>query len=194
MSSGKMVTYDQLMQPLMTALVNLGGSGSIDEIYEAVLELEKLDEETLGILHNPEKSSQTEIGYRLAWARTYLKKAGYLENSSRGVWALTDKAKQAPKIDSRKIVNYVRSLDKKISQDTADASDPAASVDESPEETLAWREKLHHILIEEMSPEAFERLTQRMLRESGFVHVEVTGRTGDGGIDGKGIARTCTEP
>lgn len=189
MSSGKMVTYDQLMQPLMTALVNLGGSGSIDEIYEAVLELEKLDEETLGILHNPEKSSQTEIGYRLAWARTYLKKAGYLENSSRGVWALTDKAKQAPKIDSRKIVNYVRSLDKKISQDTADASDPAASVDESPEETLAWREKLHHILIEEMSPDAFERLTQRMLRESGFVHVEVTGRTGDGGIDGKGIAR-----
>lgn len=189
MSSGKMVTYDQLMQPLMTALVNLGGSGSIDEIYEAVLELEKLDEETLAILHNPEKSSQTEIGYRLAWARTYLKKAGYLENSSRGVWALTDKAKQAPKIDSRKIVNYVRSLDKKISQDTADASDPAASVDESPEEILAWREKLHHILIEEMSPEAFERLTQRMLRESGFVHVEVTGRTGDGGIDGKGIAR-----
>lgn len=189
MSSGKMVTYDQLMQPLMTALVNLGGSGSIDEIYEAVLELEKLDEETLGILHNPEKSSQTEIGYRLAWARTYLKKAGYLENSSRGVWALTDKAKQAPKIDSRKIVNYVRSLDKKISQDTTDASDPAASVDESPEEILAWREKLHHILIEEMSPEAFERLTQRMLRESGFVHVEVTGRTGDGGIDGKGIAR-----
>ena len=184
-----MVTYDQLMQPLMTALVNLGGSGRIDEIYEAVLELEKLDEETLGILHNPEKSSQTEIGYRLAWARTYLKKAGYLENSSRGVWALTDKAKQAPKIDSRKIVNYVRSLDKKISQDTADASDPAASVDESPEEILAWREKLHHILIEEMSPEAFERLTQRMLRESGFVHVEVTGRTGDGGIDGKGIAR-----
>jgi restriction system protein len=189
MSSGKMVTYDQLMQPLMTALVNLGGSGSIDEIYEAVLELEKLDEETLAILHNPEKSSQTEIGYRLAWARTYLKKAGYLENSSRGVWALTDKAKQAPEIDSRKIVNYVRSLDKKISQDTADASDPAASVDESPEETLAWREKLHHILIEEMSPDAFERLTQRMLRESGFVHVEVTGRTGDGGIDGKGIAR-----
>lgn len=189
MSSGKMVTYDQLMQPLMTALVNLGGSGRIDEIYEAVLELEKLDEETLGILHNPEKSSQTEIGYRLAWARTYLKKAGYLENSSRGVWALTDKAKQAPKIDSRKIVNYVRSLDKKIYQDTADVSDPAASVDESPEEILAWREKLHHILIEEMSPEAFERLTQRMLRESGFVHVEVTGRTGDGGIDGKGIAR-----
>ncbi|MEE7445966.1 restriction endonuclease [Vibrio cholerae] len=189
MSVGKMVTYDQLMLPLMKALVNLGGSGSIDEIYEAVVELEKFDEETLAILHNPEKSSQTEIGYRLAWARTYLKKAGFLENSSRGVWALTDKARQAPEIDSREIVNYVRSLDRKASQDATDPSDPAASVDESPEEVLAWREKLHHILIEEMSPDAFERLTQRMLRESGFVHVEVTGRTGDGGIDGKGIAR-----
>jgi len=189
MSSGKMVTYDQLMLPLMKALVNLGGSGSIDEIYESVVELEKFDEETLVILHNPEKSSQTEIGYRLAWARTYLKKAGYLENSSRGVWALTEKAKLAPDIDSREIVNSVRSLDKKGSQDSNDPADPATSVDESPEEVLAWRERLHHILIDEMSPDAFERLTQRMLRESGFVHVEVTGRTGDGGIDGKGNAR-----
>jgi restriction system protein len=189
MIAGKMVTYDQLMLPLMKALINLGGSGSIDEIYEAVVELEKFDEDTLAVLHNPDKSSQTEIGYRLAWARTYLKKAGFLENSSRGVWALTDKARQAPEIDSREIVNHVRSLDKKSNQDSTDPADPATSVDESPEEVLAWREKLHHILIEEMSPDAFERLTQRMLRESGFVHVEVTGRTGDGGIDGKGIAR-----
>jgi restriction system protein len=183
-----MITFDQLMLPLMKALVNLGGSGSIDEIYEEVVKLENFDEETLAVLHNPEKSSQTEVGYRLAWARTYLKKAGYLENSSRGVWALTDKAKQMPEIDSREIVNFVRLMDKKKSQENADLSDPASSVDESPEEALAWREKLHHVLIEEMCPDAFERLTQRLLRESGFVHVEVTGRTGDGGIDGKGIA------
>ncbi|MDT7448137.1 restriction endonuclease [Citrobacter freundii] len=189
MSSGKMVTYDQLMVPLMQALVNLGGSGSIDEIYETVVDIKKFDEETLAILHNPEKSSQTEIGYRLAWARTYLKKAGYLENSSRGVWALTDKAKQAPEIDSREIVNFVRTLDRKASQATTDPSKPELSIDDSPEEVLAWRERLHHLLIEEMTPDAFERLTQRLLRESGFIHVEVTGRTGDGGIDGKGIAR-----
>ena len=84
-----MVTYDQLMLPLMKALEKLDGSGSIDEIYKKVVELENFDEETLAVSHNPEKSSQTEIGYRLAWARTYLKKAGYLENSSRGVWALS---------------------------------------------------------------------------------------------------------
>ena len=40
-----------------------------------------------------------------------------------------------------------------------------------------------------MRPEAFERLCQRILRESGFTSVEVTGQSGDGGIDGKGILR-----
>jgi restriction system protein len=43
--------------------------------------------------------------------------------------------------------------------------------------------------IHEISPDAFERLAKRILRESGFVQVEVTGRSGDGGIDGKGIMR-----
>ena len=56
-------------------------------------------------------------------------------------------------------------------------------------EAEGWREELYHVFTKEMSPDAFERLTQRLLRESGFVQVEVTGRTGDGGIDGKGIAR-----
>ena len=41
----------------------------------------------------------------------------------------------------------------------------------------------------EMEASAFERLCQRLLRESGFIQVEVTGRSGDGGIDGKGIMR-----
>ena len=40
-----------------------------------------------------------------------------------------------------------------------------------------------------LPPDAFERLTQRLLRESGFVQVKVTGRSGDGGIDGVGIVQ-----
>jgi restriction system protein len=35
----------------------------------------------------------------------------------------------------------------------------------------------------------FERLAQRILRESGFVKVEVKGKSGDGGIDGIGVLR-----
>ena len=176
------------MLPLMQALDKLGGSGNINEIYEKVVELENFDEAALVMLHDPDKSNRTELDYRLAWARTYLKKAGYLENSSRGVWALTDKIKQAEKIDSSEVVNYVRSLDKETAA-VKKRNDLDNTIDDTLEDNLAWQERLHHVLIEEMSPVAFERLTQRMLRESGFVHVEVTGRTGDGGIDGKGIAR-----
>ena len=51
-----------------------------------------------------------------------------------------------------------------------------------------WREALLHTLYT-ISPSAFERLSQRILRESGFSQVEVTGKTGDGGIDGKGIVK-----
>lgn len=40
-----------------------------------------------------------------------------------------------------------------------------------------------------MPPDAFERLCQRLLRESDFIQVEVTGRTGDGGIDGRGVVK-----
>jgi restriction system protein len=52
-----------------------------------------------------------------------------------------------------------------------------------------WKQQLHALLTQKLSPAAFERLVQRVLRESGFTHVEVTGRSGDGGIDGRGIAR-----
>ncbi len=69
----------------------------------------------------------------------------------------------------------------------ADPSDEAAGVVETLAE-LAWHQQLHKILLS-LDPSAFERLAQRLLRESGFVQVQVTGKSGDGGIDGVGIAR-----
>ena len=93
-------TYDDLMNPLLEALRKLGGSGSIEEIFAKTVEITGLPEEILAQLHDPEKSSQTEVGYRLAWARTYLKKYALLENSSRGVWSLTEKAKTLETVDS----------------------------------------------------------------------------------------------
>jgi restriction system protein len=176
------------MIPLLSALRKLGGSASIDEMYEEVVEEQGFSEEALAVLQNPEKTNQTKIGYRLAWARTYLKKAGYLENSSRGVWALTEKARSIDSIDPKTVVSQVRQNDELSQPDSKDDCERVVD-SEKPDEVLLWRERLHKLLIDEMSPDAFERLTQRMLRESGFIHVEVTGRTGDGGIDGKGIAR-----
>src|SRR5436305_12644158 len=42
-------------------------------------------------------------------------------------------------------------------------------------------------MIKSLPPDRFERLCQRILRESGFQEVVVTGKTGDGGIDGIGV-------
>lgn len=178
-------TFYQLMNPLLESLRQLGGSGSIDEIYEKVVQIETIPDEVLNQLHNPEKSSQTKVEYRLAWARTYLKKYGYIENSSRGVWALTNKAKDTPEVDPQEVVKFVREDYGKNATRKPRRQERELDVLEEEE----WIEKLHHILTKEISPDQFERLTQWLLRESGFVQVEVTGRTGDGGIDGKGIAR-----
>lgn len=181
----KLPSFDELMFPLVSALDKLGGSGSIEEIYSKVIEITKFPEIILNQLHDPEKGSQTEVGYRLAWARTYLKKFGFLENSSRGVWALTEKARSNPAFSPLEVVTYVRGLDK-TQQNIEQLKNVDVLVEASEE---AWREQLSVVLTQKLDPSAFERLIQRLLRESGFVQVEVTGKTGDGGIDGKGIAR-----
>lgn len=183
-----MPTFDGLLLPLLDALRQLGGSGSNEEVYAKTVEIIGLSEEVLAQMHDPEKSSQTEVGYRLAWARTYLKKYGLLENSSRGVWSLTEKGRTVQRVDPGDVVKFVRNLDKQDSARKTVKSGEAETVRDLPDEDQ-WKDRLVEVLTQDLSPPAFERLVQRVLRESGFVAVEVTGRTGDGGIDGKGIAR-----
>lgn len=185
MSMNTLPTYHELMNPLLDALRTLGGSGTIEEIYAKTVEITGLQEDILAQLHDPEKSSQTEVGYRLAWARTYLKKFGLLENSSRGVWSLTEKAKTLDVVDSSEVVRVVRALDKQYSPKKRPVDETARELSEEAD----WKDSLSAVLTQKLDPAGFERLVQRILRESGFIHVEVTGRTGDGGIDGKGIAR-----
>ncbi len=74
----KVPPYEQLFNPLLKAMNALGRSGSIEEIYDKVVELEQFPDEVAAVLHDPEKSNQTQLSYRLAWARTYLKKFGML--------------------------------------------------------------------------------------------------------------------
>ena len=185
MSNVKIPTFDELMNPMWRALRALGGSGSIEEIYDKVIELEQLPEDVLSQPHDPEKSTQTEVAYRLAWARTYLKKYGLLENSTRGIWAITAQANDIEKVNAQEVVKAIRASARKNGETVE--TDKAA-----PQEVIAeeeWKQKLHRLLTKNLNPAAFERLVQRLLRESGFSQVEVTGRTGDGGIDGRGIAR-----
>lgn len=178
-------TFDELMNPLLLALKSLGGSGSIEEMYAKTAEISGFSEDVLSQLHDSERSSQTEVAYRLAWARTYLKKYGLLENSSRGVWSLTEKANALENIDPSEVVRFVRALDRTDSPRKKAQDSTAIEISEAE----GWKDRLSAVLTKKLEPAAFERLVQRILRESGFIQVEVTGRTGDGGIDGKGIAR-----
>lgn len=175
-------TYDTLMNPLIRALKSLGGSGTIEEIDNKVAEAVGLTDAQLELLHNPAKGGQTEFEYRLAWSRSYLKRYGVLENSSRGIWALTPIGRNLDRVDEKEVVRVVREQLKTAKEEE--------QTDELEEEigTPSWQDELLDIL-NKMPADAFERLTQRMLRESGFAHVEVTGTSGDGGIDGKGILR-----
>lgn len=175
-------SFDDLFEPTIKALKVLSGSGTVQEIYEKVCELEALSEEQQSILQK--EGLQTKISYRLGWARTYLKNYGAIESSERGFWSLTEKGRNLQVIDKREIKQASR-----IKKPEASSQLNEFKSDELiPIESNLWAENLLTIL-QKMPPDAFERLCQRILRASGFIKVQVTGKKGDGGIDGIGVLR-----
>lgn len=182
-------SYDELLVPTVKALQDLGGSGSIEEINNRVYIIAEISDEILQVPHD-EKSTVSEVDYRLAWSRTYLKKFGLLENSSRGIWALSKADIDVTKLDHVEIVKTVRDQNKSTQSPKIATTSEKIEQEVSAEVDITeeWKEKLLNVLYE-ITPAAFERLAQRLLRESGFFQVEVIGKAGDGGIDGKGIVR-----
>ena len=201
--------YHELFNDVIHAMKRLGGSASLYELDEEVIKNRNLSEDEIAQIHGDGKS---EIQYRLAWTRTYLKIYGILENTVRKIWVLTTLGKNTESVDPQTVIRYVRSLRKLPKSDNIESSEsvtPTANERISaqhsneldndmpsliePEQLvneieLNWREELLQLLYA-IQPDGFERLCQRILRESGFVEVTVTGRSGDGGIDGVGIIR-----
>ena len=171
-------TYDELFNPLLTALYQLGDSGSNSEIEEKVAEILNLTDEEINEI---QKGNVTRFSYRLAWARTYLKNYGLLENSSRGVWALTPEGRKVERVDKEKVRREVQLQSRTAKEPELPETGPDLTSD-------SWEDLLLDKILN-LSPQAFERLCQRILRESSFIQVEITGRSGDGGIDGKGVVR-----
>lgn len=187
-SNTELPTFDELIIPTLRALKELGGSGTIEEINENVYKVANISPDTLQIPHD-ENGLQSEVDYRLAWSRTYLKKYGLIENSSRGVWALTNSDIDFNKVSSAEIVKKVRDQHRASASKTGmQAEENSIEISEQTDDAIDWKQILLNKLFN-IDPGAFERLAQRLLRESGFVQVEVTGKTGDGGIDGKGIVK-----
>jgi restriction system protein len=180
----KVPKYNEFYWPVVRALRETGDSASIAEMYERVVADMHLSEDVLAVPHGDGTTSEVE--YRLAWARTYLKKVGAIDNSERGVWALTIKGRAFTEKDAADVVKQVRSqFREQGQQEVVSADDIEVKADQA---EIGWKESLLSVL-KSMSPAGFERLSQRILRESGFTKVEVQGRSGDGGIDGAGVLR-----
>jgi restriction system protein len=117
----------------------------------------------------------------------YLVYSGHIDSSVRGVWRLTDKGQHEnlEQLNVSQLFKGVQGTFKSTSEEgeqcKAIGSVEAAEIKLEAEETNLLP------VIKSLSPEGFERLCQRLLREHGFQNVRVTGRSGDGGIDGEGI-------
>ena len=183
--------YNELLWPTLRAVRELGHSAKLDEIDEKVIELEDFSDAQLALLHKD--GPRSEIEYRLAWARTYLKGIGALANPTRGTWVTTDLGKVAVEAELEPLrQQYLADLAEARKKKAKAAQDAGADIDAAAEadsdETDDWREELLQVLLK-MDPTGFEHLAKRLLRAAGFLNANVTGHSGDGGIDGVGVYR-----
>lgn len=170
--------FFRFLIPLIESLRDLDGSASASEAKDRVITKEKISEEELAI---PLKSGNSRIRNQIAWARLYLVKAGYMESSQRGVWSLTEKGQNANLEILKPQTIYNEAVGKTKNKSI---SNKEIQIDEL---ELEAQESSLLSKLRTISPLGFERLCQRLLRESGFKQVNVLGKTNDGGIDGEGL-------
>jgi restriction system protein len=186
-------TYDRLMWPVVLTLRSLGNSAALSAIEEELVRREQFSELQQAILHG--SGPKSEIFYRMQWALTYLKAGGVSDSNGRGTHWLTELGQSVSEDEVSKIPGRVRATRPRKKESSVTSSVAPESNDTRsavipivPPSDDDWKQELSAILTA-LNPAAFERLCQRLLIESGFTKVEVTGRSGDGGIDGTGVLR-----
>jgi restriction system protein len=193
-SARELPRHDDLFWPVVRALRQLDGSADNDQLIEKVSELLGLPDELTAIPHK--SGPQTEIGYRIAWVKSWLKWGGIVDNPQRGVWVLTELGRSATEDE----VNEVRHRRRAESSAKRKAEHPKPTPVGEPGEDAPANEELEGYadddwqnalldVIKAMEAPAFERLARLLLLRLGFSHVEVVGRSGDGGIDLLGIVK-----
>jgi restriction system protein len=172
--------FAQFFQPVIDAIRELGGSARPSEVKEWILKHVSLPQDYINAVH---QGGESKFGNDVDWARFYLVRAGYLDASKRGVWSVTELGRSS-RIEPPTTADIIRNVDKSFAAHATEkitTSSPEDVGDSYVEETLQ--------VIRALPPKGFENLCQRVLRESGFEEVVVSGRSGDGGIDGSGILK-----
>lgn len=181
--------FVQYFQPVIDALVELGGSGQPSEVKELIAEKLNITEDEQG---EQIPSGESRFSSKVSWARFYLAKADLIDSSTRGVWSLTEKGRNA-KLSNEEALQLFQNIHQQFSAERKKqkekpntTSESKNASDELPDEDNDHRTILLEKLMS-LPADGFERLCQRLLRESGFESVTVTGKSGDGGLDGIGI-------
>lgn len=179
---------------MLLALRSLGGSATNIELDDRVATDLGLTDDDLAVSNS---KGRGQFSYNLAWTKSYLKAVGLVQNSRRGVWSLTELGRRTDKVDTAEIKRKVRRdhADRRRPRRAGGVRTPEsqpgierAETELEIEAAEGWRDRLMDRLLA-LDSSAFERLAKRLLRESGFVEVEVTGRSGVGGVDGTGVLR-----
>jgi restriction system protein len=184
----KLPKDDAFFKPTLEVLAKLGGSGSIEELEGGMVAAMGATQEQLEVTYP--KSGAAVLLDRMSWARSFLKLAGLVTNPKRGVWVLTDEGRSAASKSTAELKQIVSAANKAsiAAKKATQASGSSGPEQELGEGTPGWSDLLLQRL-QSIDASAFERLSQRVLRESGFIRVEVSGKSGDGGIDGVGVLR-----
>jgi restriction system protein len=178
--------FTKYFVPIIEILKELGGSGNPGEITDLIIERYNISEEELELRN---KNGGSTVKNRIAWARFYLVKGGVLDSTKRGVWTL--KPNTSELIDLEKPNEFFSRIHEQFEKKgTIEPGTPEpAGIDEEIQEKVHDENYRVQVLdiVKNLPPSGFERLCQRLLRESGFSQVKVTGKSGDGGIDGYGV-------
>jgi|HubBroStandDraft_4_1064222.scaffolds.fasta_scaffold52062_2 restriction system protein len=174
--------------PLLAALEKLGGKAKPQDVYVTVTK-------SFPALTEADLAEQLQSGgnrwrNRIQWVRQRLVEMGEMESPSFGTWAIT--AKGLARLRGGPIAGQPRAPESEAAHSTVSPpplealTPPSQNFEETVEEYQAafkarLLQKLH-----DLSPRKFEEFAGVLLERYGFVNVEITGRSGDGGIDGRG--------
>ncbi len=169
--------------PIISALKKLGGSGTITEVKDTLIEILNIPEEKL---EEKYKSGVSKIDNQINWSKVYLTRGGLIDISDQNIWSLTEKSLKSELSDEDVLLIFKQIHSGFVAQRGKSKKTKSLVDIEPPLEIQPHKEELLSIL-QALPPDGFERLCQRLLRASGFSKVVVTGKSGDGGIDGEGI-------
>ena len=176
--------FAKWIAPLVAALKDLGGSAKPKEVSNFIANSNSVSKD---VLEATLPSGANRFHNQVQWARQYLAWEGIIDSSIRGRWQLTPLGLKS-KIDGPTALEIAS----KWSKENQSSKKPDLKIQKEVKEEVPPDDKDEDFILRKVhsiSPEGYERLCQKVLREIGMEDVEVTGASHDGGIDGLGSLR-----